>query len=391
MHEQDTRLHSLDAVRAFALLLGIVLHATMSFMPVLTSAGFPIADRSQSEFLQGTFFVIHIFRMTMFFFIAGFFARKLYHKLGTAGFIKNRTRRVLVPLVIGWGVLLPATIVVFLWAIRNNGSAPTPPAASSGSFPLMHLWFLYLLCLFYLSVLVLRWMILRVTSHGLRARLDAAVAWLTGQPLIVVPLALPVAACLYFQKEWIAFGGIPTPDTSLVPNLPAFIGYATAFSFGWLLQRQSASLANFGRTRWAHLGLSIVLSLVLLNWIPDSRLTLALVYAIASWSWTFAIVGAAAQFMSRDRPAIRYLADSSYWMYLVHLPLVFALQEAMSEWALHWSLKFPLLIAIAMTVLLASYHRLVRFTFIGKALNGKRYARHSPQVPASVGAMSVAE
>ena len=394
MQDQDTRLHSLDAVRAFALLLGIVLHGTMSFMPALTSAGFPIADRSQSEFLQATFFVIHIFRMTAFFFIAGFFAHLLYHKLGVAGFLKNRSRRVLLPLVIGWGVLIPSTLVVFLWAIKGNGGPMTPPPQQSGAFPLMHLWFLYLLCLLYPSVIALRYLIVRLTSHGFRTRIDAIVTWLTGQPLAIVPLALPVALCMYSYDYWIAFGGIPTPDMSLVPNLPAFIGYATAFCFGWLLHRQSSPLANLSRTRWAHLGISIVLTIVAMKMLTDPRLmprdgnfAFALVYAMATWSWTFAIVGMAAQFMSIDRPVVRYLADASYWMYLIHLPLVFALQEAMSEWPLHWSVKFPLLLAIALTILLASYHWLVRFTFIGKALNGKRHTRHSAPASANLTVM----
>ena len=33
------RLHALDAVRGFALLLGIVLHATLSFIPAPTGSG----------------------------------------------------------------------------------------------------------------------------------------------------------------------------------------------------------------------------------------------------------------------------------------------------------------------------------------------------------------
>jgi hypothetical protein len=39
---------------------------------------------------------------------------------------------------------------------------------------------------------------------------------------------------------------------------------------------------------------------------------------------------------------------------------------------------------MALTLLLASYHGLVRFTFIGRALNGKRHLRHSPQIAASL-------
>ena len=76
------RLHALDAVRAGALLLGIVLHATMSFFFVV-----PARDVSQSTTLAVTFFVIHTFRMTLFFVIAGFFGRLLLQRRGVRGFL----------------------------------------------------------------------------------------------------------------------------------------------------------------------------------------------------------------------------------------------------------------------------------------------------------------
>ncbi|WP_296446957.1 hypothetical protein [Rhodoferax sp. UBA5149] len=40
MQKQD-RLHALDAVRAFALLLGIAFHATLLFIPGIDALGFP--------------------------------------------------------------------------------------------------------------------------------------------------------------------------------------------------------------------------------------------------------------------------------------------------------------------------------------------------------------
>ena len=71
------RLHALDAARGFALLLGIVLHATMSFFTII-----PAQDVSQSTTLAVTFYVIHLFRMSLFFLIAGFFAHLAFHRRG---------------------------------------------------------------------------------------------------------------------------------------------------------------------------------------------------------------------------------------------------------------------------------------------------------------------
>ena len=128
----------------------MVLHATLSFLPGFGATGWPIADRSPSVALAVTFYVIHIFRMTLFFTIAGFFARLLFHRTGVRGFVRNRALRIALPLVVGWAVVVPMLLVAFLWASR----APQPvtialPAPPPLAVPLTHLWFLYSLLLLY--------------------------------------------------------------------------------------------------------------------------------------------------------------------------------------------------------------------------------------------------
>jgi membrane-bound acyltransferase YfiQ involved in biofilm formation len=102
------------------------------------------------------------------------------------------------------------------------------------------------------------------------------------------------------------------------------------------------------------------------------RLVSAILYAPAIWITTFAALGLALRFMSGFSPTWRYLADASYWLYLIHLPIVMALQVALSQ--LDWPalVKFALILIIAIPPMLASYHLLVRFTFIGVVLNGRR-------------------
>jgi peptidoglycan/LPS O-acetylase OafA/YrhL len=102
-------------------------------------------------------------------------------------------------------------------------------------------------------------------------------------------------------------------------------------------------------------------------------LLVAAAYPLAIWAWCLALLGTATRFLSAENKVIRYLADSSYWIYLVHLPLVVALQVWVSQWPLAWQVKYPLILAIAIPILLASYQLLVRNTFLGAWLNGRRY------------------
>src|SRR6516165_6415523 len=109
------RLHALDAVRGFALLLGIILHATGSFISTPTRFWI-IQDTHPSITLGVLFFAIHVFRMTTFFLIAGFFAHMSFHRRGGFGFIKDRLQRIALPLLVGWPILFAAIVAIVFWA-----------------------------------------------------------------------------------------------------------------------------------------------------------------------------------------------------------------------------------------------------------------------------------
>src|SRR5690606_7481204 len=108
---------------------------------------------------------------------------------------------------------------------------------------------------------------------------------------------------------------------------------------------------------------------------PLHRGAYAAGYALSIWYWTFGLLGAAVRFASREHATRRYLADASYWIYLAHLPLIFGLQVLLMELPLHWAVKFPLIVAAALAVLLVLYRWAVRPTALGELLNGRRIAR----------------
>ena len=107
------RYHDLDALRAFAMLLGLVLHALISFMPV---PFWPAQDIKQSPELYGMILsLIHGFRMPLFFFLSGFFTMMLWKKRGPGKLTSNRAMRILLPLVIGTILIWPLALGVGIW------------------------------------------------------------------------------------------------------------------------------------------------------------------------------------------------------------------------------------------------------------------------------------
>lgn len=385
----SSRLHALDAVRGGALLLGVLLHATLSFMPGDTA--WLVADPSRSTALALLFFAIHLFRMTLFFVLAGFFARLLCQRLGTLGFMRDRLRRIAGPLLLFWPLVMLGIAGVLLLLAGDAARRPPPPAYTAGDFPLAHLWFLWVLLLFYAALLPLRALLLSLDRGGLLRRgLDALAAWATRPLLGLLLLAPPAALVLALQPGWTPWHGVPTPDRNLVGNAPAWVAYGLAFVFGWLLQRQQRLLLPRLALAWRRHALLALL--LLLVWLPllaapalqrplpwgGTKLGLAALYAASAWAICLAAIALALRFLDSASAGRRYLADAAYWIYIAHLPVVLALQALAAHSTAPWWLKFPALLGLSLLLLFASYHWAVRPTWVGALLNGRRLPRGGP-------------
>jgi hypothetical protein len=404
---KSDRLHGLDAVRGGALVLGIVFHATMSYLP--GQQIWPVADAHRSVLLSGVFFTSHIFRMTTFFLIAGFFGRMVVEKRGVRAFVKDRAKRIALPLVVGWPLLFGAFIAALVYAVWiQTGAPPTRPPhdphAPPLAFPLMHLWFLYLLLMFYGLVLAARRGLGRLAASvqaPLMGGVDRLVRGIVENPAGLVLVAAPATLAFFAFRPWLGWFGPPSSDTSLIPVWPGFLAYFIAFGFGWLLHRQTDLLEILAK-RWRfNLAAAVVLMTALVAWIGltpvvrpwpmgPEKLGYALTYELACWSATFAIIGLALRFFAGESPVRRYIADSSYWLYLVHLPILVALQGAASR--LDWpaEAKILLILGVAFPMMLASYELMVRHTFLGAILNGRRVPRR-PRKPAPIVQLEPAE
>jgi ABC-type multidrug transport system ATPase subunit/peptidoglycan/LPS O-acetylase OafA/YrhL len=387
-HSDSQRLHALDAVRGFALLLGVAFHAALSFMPGWPPGIWAMNDNSPSAFLSDAAFVSHVFRMSLFFFIAGYFGRLLHQKLGTGAFWSNRLKRIAVPLVAGWVILFP--LIAYIWTTgitKTLGFTPPMPEMPSTplAIPLAHLWFLYQLLVLYVGVLAVRAIVARLDAgQKLRNFISGIVVTSLRAPLAVSMLGIPLAFALLSIPVWFYWTGIPTPEHSLIPQVPATVGYGTAFAFGWLVHRAGAAALEAMQKTWLiHLAVGIGAIAWMLNTMHAQPMAqpgftkhaYAYAFGVAAWGISLGLTGAALRFLSNYSATRRYIADASYWVYLAHLPVVAALQIWVGHWNLPWYVKFPFIVVSSFALLFASYHWLVRSSFIGQLLNGRKYAR----------------
>jgi peptidoglycan/LPS O-acetylase OafA/YrhL len=251
-------------------------------------------------------------------------------------------------------------------------------------FDLTHLWFLHQLLVIYALALGIRFAFCRLPDRGRRLLdgLDRAVRAVFSSRWQVPALTMLSLPFLYYQRGW----SVDTPKESLIPELPSTFLFGLLFAVGWALHRQTGLLDSIAGRWKPHLilGVLLIAPTRFLTWhlydlgLFDQyhnpiRLGHYVLYGLMMWAFVFGFLGLFVRYRRKESRAWRYIADSSYWIYIAHLPIVVSLQVWVAHWPLHWSIKFLIINLIAFPLLFLSYHFLVRPTLIGKQLNGRRY------------------
>jgi peptidoglycan/LPS O-acetylase OafA/YrhL len=375
------RYHSLDALRAAMMLLGLVLHSGASYIrgPVIWM--WPYRDPQTSVSFNFLLALIHLFRMPVFFVMAGFFAALLYHRDGPAGFVRNRVKRVLLPLVTFWPIIMPLTVLGFVFAARQV-AGPSAWDSVSNLPPLQrpvfgHLWFLYDLLLFYAAALLIVPAVSRLSVRVRQYGADAFRTITTRRWGLLVLAGVTTITVLPMER--------PTIETSaaLIPPARVLAAYGVFFGFGWLLFSHRDLVDSFA-VRWrstfaagtaATLGYIAVLiagrSLDPMWW----HVSGVIVGAVAVWLLIFGITGAFVRYLSIPRPVVRYISDASYWMYLLHVVPITWCAGLLARSDAPAFAKFGVVLGVTIAVTVVTYHYFVRSTAVGELLNGRRYPR----------------
>lgn len=364
------------------MLLGLVLHSGVNYTVSSLGAAWPYDDPSTNTVFDILVFFIHLFRMPVFFVVAGFFAAFLYARDGVAGFARNRGGRLLIPLAVFWTLLFPVITAGFIFA---NGRAVgavswTAFGAALQRPSLMHLWFLWYLVLLYAAAIVLVPLARRLPVNW-QERGDRAFASVAGHWWGALVLGAVTALTLIPMT----IAGLDT-SLSLLPPLRTMVAYGVFFGFGWLLYRRRDVLDSF-RAHWVRtLAAGIIVSIGYLvttvgRPIADpvqAHLTGVALAGLSMWLLIFGIMGMFISGMNQPRALVRYFSDAAYWMYLVHLPLTIWIPGLLAPLDLPAVLKFSVVLTSTALVTIATYHYLVRSTAIGALLSGRKYPRALP-------------
>ena len=385
------RQHSLDALRAAMMLLGLVLHSAVTYTITPLGDTWPHKDPQTSVLFDWVVFIIHLFRMPTFFVMAGFFAALLYYREGVGGFLAHRVRRLLIPLFLGWAVLGPISFAGFQFAQLGGGADAFRAAVARlttspyAGVHLLHLWFIYFLILFCLAAVGIVPMLQRLPATWRAGLVDQFGRRAPSWRGCLVLGAISAITLLPMEK--------PALDTSFgfVPYTRVLVAYAVFFSFGWLLFLRRDVVAQFGSYPWRYLGAGLAVSVVYMALSlrvaagdRQGHLPAVVVGAFAMWLLVYGVMGLFLRYCECNRPIQRYLSDGSYWMYLIHLPIVVWTQGLLASIPLSPVLKFLIVLIVTTAATLLTYHFFVRATAVGAMLNGRRFERTWPALKARV-------
>ncbi len=361
----NQRRHHLDAIRVSAILLLIPYHAARYIQK---------GDRDP-EIVDAVVWFVHTWHMPLFFAISGFLAASALRRSSAALQLRARFRRLGLPLAVGMLTVVPlANLLVIGAAAIWPREGPLPPKreldiANVFTWSPRHLWFIaYLLMISVVAIGV--WLAIQ-RAPGLGAAINRGFRRLIRSWWAVPVLASISAAILITKTGWVAGG---SPSNSLIPAPTLFAYYSFFFIFGWLLSAQTDLLEDLKRGAWLRLGAGILIAVPafllfydsgaftgnvgtpgILVEIDELRLYGLLTVGLVCWLTLFGIWGVLARHIHKESHLLRSLSDASFWIYLVHIPFLVALQSSLSKTDLAVPVRWGLAVIGTLALALGTY------------------------------------
>jgi len=355
------RLPFLDGLRVAAFALLIPYHVGMYYVTWDWHVKSPAASSALEPFMQ----LSSPWRLGLLFLIAGAACQGLFARRGALGTLKDRSLRLLLPLLFGMAVIVtpqayfevatkaPALLpgdggYLDFWRSYLQGGEYCRGNDCMVVPTWNHLWFLpYLWVYAVLGALAARFI-------GIRGALRLPTwAWLL---LPALPLAL---LRVFLMPHW--------PSThDLVHDLYNHLQYGWLFAVGWASRTPLAAgfWAAALKLRWAALGISLASWALLLvfnshheAWKDIDGLLAGARTLRGSLTW-WAIVaccGWAQRAFKRESPWLRQAGAAVFCLYILHQSVIVVLSQWLKPLALPWGLEALLLIALTFALCAAAY------------------------------------
>ena len=373
-----------DALRATAIGLVVALHSALAYTRLdIPRLLWGVREPGQSGwFDQGCWWAMAV-SVPLFFAISGFFASMAVAARGAERFWQGRVRRVVVPSFAAAPVILPLCFAAWAagWLVTDRCTwrevlrlRYRDPAIESALYGPAHLWFVE-----YLIPILWAYGLARPAARSSRSIPTAPSPWRTGGRRW--PWRSRRRCCC---SSTAAGPGWMPGSTATTRSSPSRSACSTSGRSSSSAPRSTGRPGSLDRLRrrgpWLLLASAPVFAfrgwMLPLDWAGDAPWSFSVLaagaLALGSWLAVFGLIGTYRRIFTRPDPVARYLAAASFWVYLVHLPIVgFLIQADLYGVAIPPAVKFALTLGVTVALGLGSYEVFVRRTALGRFLDGR--------------------
>ena len=336
---QGARLPFLDWVRIGAFAVLVFYHVGM----VYVSWDWHVKSPHTSTLLEPWMRLTSPWRMDLLFLVSGAATSFMLLRGGTAGaMLRARARRLLLPLLTGVLVIVPPqSWVEVVHKLGYAGSYPEFMGLYLSAYDGFcfrprqclilptwnHLWFLpYLFSYTLVLCAVLRWR--PALLEQLAARLPA---WLAGWRLVLLPVIFLLLTRLLLRERFASTHALIDDWFAHSQHLPMFL-------LGAVLARAPTVWLQMARTRWTALLPALAAWALLVTDLLASVSAPALrtlLISVQQWCAILAVLGFARLHLNRGSPALHYLSDAVFPVYILHQTIIVLLAHGVAPW--QWS------------------------------------------------------
>ena len=356
--------HYLDALRVFAFLLVIPFHTAMLF----TSFGWEVKVLERMCWLDWPIVWLHQWGLPLLFMVSGMGVAIALQKRSYFGFITERTKRLLIPLLVALPlVIMPQQFTSFMYQGYIVEGAPYQFLVEWArllryNWELYHLWFVEYLLVITLVISPLLWGLNKLKPSVYQSKY-AALGWLfflislIGWEWHLRPL---YPETNYIIKDW----------ASLSLFTHCFLG-------GFLLMKQPAQVGYIGNFKWYLLLLGaglLIIELLVFKQVIEVGDWLVLGRVIGIICLGLGLLGLAIAYFNKPRNWITYLNGSLYPVYIWHQTIIVILGYEIGKWHINPIMQFGLVLLGTVIFCYTMYEGLLKpFRWLGFLFGLKSY------------------
>lgn len=365
------RRYDIDWLRVIVILLLIPFHAAM---PFVTEWDWLLKNDELSPLLLDFNYFIHVWRLPLLFIISGIGTTFALKNISEKQYIIQRTKRLLVPLIVGLYIIIPPAIYLsrlyqgweyssffdFYPSIFTTGMYPP------GNLSWDHLWFIAYLYIFSIVAIPL-FILIKYREKKIFSSNSKGYWYLW----FIIPLYLSLILSIRYPQ-----------NLAFINDWATLLRYFLYFIMGYLIGIEEDVWNRIEHHRKLYLSFAFLFTLLIFyfRWngkVPITEFSVSYVsylglMTLNTWCWVFSILGYAKKYLNFSNKFLRYANEGIYPFYILHQTFIVIAAYCAIQTTESIIAKYLFIVIVAYFLTIITYHCFVRSYKIPRFLLGMK-------------------